>query len=134
MLTPRWWLLHAVVLLVAFGMLRLGLWQWHRAHAGNGGLQNYAYAFQWPVFAAFGLFLWVRTMHEEIRRAAHPEEPVRRPMPAVGETTQVVRTPGVRMGLTTQVPDVDDDPEVTARNAALAALNAAAAASDKRRR
>jgi DNA-binding transcriptional regulator of glucitol operon len=62
LLGPKWWLLHVFVLAAVLVMLRLGLWQWHRANSASGGIQNYAYAFQWPIFACFALFLWVRTL------------------------------------------------------------------------
>jgi DNA-binding transcriptional regulator of glucitol operon len=135
-LAPKWWLLHAFVVAAVLVMLRLGLWQWHRAESPSGGIQNYAYAMQWPLFAAFGVFLWIRTLIEEIRRdpdaeatrtaagaAAAPPDPV------------IVRQPGVRIGITTHQPTDDaDDPEVAAWNARLAALNARASATESRRR
>ena len=126
-------MLHVVVLAVVAGMLRLGLWQWHRAESSSGGLQNYAYAFQWPVFAAFGIFLWIRTLHEETRRTGSRRD-LARPMPTTG--APIVHQPGVRVGLSTTVPTVseDEDAEVAARNAVLAALNAASAAAESRRR
>jgi len=66
-LAPKWWLLHLFVAATVYGMLRLGLWQWHRANSTSGGIQNYAYAFQWPLFAVFGIVLWVKTMQDELR-------------------------------------------------------------------
>jgi hypothetical protein len=133
-LAPKWWLLHVTVLLVVAGMLRLGLWQWHRAESGSGGLQNYAYAFQWPVFAVFGLVLWIRTLVEESRReltGTGDDRP-----PRVTPDAPIIRQPGVRVGLTTPTTDASDahDPEVAARNAALAAMNAASLAVESRRR
>src|SRR3954463_2248385 len=105
-------------------MLRLGLWQWHRANSSSGGIQNYAYAFQWPLFAVFGIVLWVKTMIEEVRR---PADVPRAVGPGVHATeADIIRQPGVRIGISTPVVDVDeDDPEVAAWNARLAALNAA---------
>ena len=67
LLAPKWWLLHLFVAAAVYGMLRLGLWQWHRANSSSGGIQNYAYAFQWPLFAVFGIVLWVKTMQDELR-------------------------------------------------------------------
>ena len=135
MLAPRWWLLHIVVLAIVAGMLRLGLWQWHRAVSGNGGMQNYAYAFQWPLFAVFGIVLWIRTLVEESRRdgtATAGDAPVGRP--GITPDATIIRQPGVRVGLTTAVPVDDDDAEVAARNAALAAMHAANQAAESRRR
>jgi DNA-binding transcriptional regulator of glucitol operon len=133
MRAPRWWLLHVAVLAIVFAMLRLGLWQWHRAESGNGGIQNYAYAFQWPVFAVFGIVLWIRTMIEESRRDPDaPTTPVPG-RPGVTPDASIIRHPGVRVGLTTPVvADDEDDPEVAARNAALARMNAATLAAHGR--
>jgi DNA-binding transcriptional regulator of glucitol operon len=132
-LAPRWWLLHVAVLAIAVGMLRLGLWQWHRADSGGGGMQNYAYAFQWPLFATFGIVLWIRTLVEESRR---DDSTTTSPAPGGAPITPeapIIRQPGVRVGLTTTRNADDDDPEVAARNAALAAMNAATQATEGRR-
>ena len=136
MLTPKWWLLHAFVVLAVLVMLRLGLWQWHRATSPNGGMQNYAYALQWPLFAVFGIVLWVRTLLEEVRRepGARRDHPAARAEASAPDPV-VVRQPGVRVGITTRRPEVDeDDAEVAEWNARLAALNARAAATESRRR
>jgi hypothetical protein len=139
-LTPKWWLLHLAVLAAVLVMLRLGLWQWHRANSPSGGIQNYAYAGQWPLFAVFAVVLWVRTLVEEVRRprgvgSAPDGLPAqeRRPMPSHAE---VEHRPGVVIGVRTVVPEVapEDDPEVAAWNARLAALNAKAAAVPRRGR
>jgi hypothetical protein len=133
-LAPKWWLLHLFVAGAVYGMLRLGLWQWHRANSSTGGIQNYAYAFQWPLFAVFGIVLWVKTMQDEVRRPAGTDrhDPLaHRVAPDAG----VIRQPGLRVGISTPLVDVDDsDPEVAAWNARLAALNAATAALDSRKR
>ena len=47
------------------GMLWLGDWQYHRAMEGNG--LSWAYTFEWPLFAGFGLVFWARTIRDEIR-------------------------------------------------------------------
>lgn len=135
MLAPRWWVLHLFVFATVYAMLRLGLWQWHRAHSHSGGIQNYAYAFQWPLFAVFGIVLWVKTMQDEVRGRRGAE--LRHPAVADGATAtaEIIRQPGVRVGISTPVVEVDeDDPEVAAWNARLAALNAATAALDSRKR
>lgn len=135
MLMPKWWLLHLFVLAAVLVMLRLGLWQWHRAGSPTGGIQNYAYAVQWPLFAAFAVFLWVRTLIEEARRDRSSDADGVRPSAAPTPDSVIVRQHGVRIGITTQsVPIDEDDAEVVAWNARLAALNAAAAAAESRRR
>lgn len=135
-LRPKWWLLHLAVFAIAFGMLKLGHWQWSRAHGAHGGVQNYAYAFQWPLFVIFGLVLWVRTLQEEIRRDPDSQEVDPRP-PQQRVEADVVRRPGLVIGVTAPAAapvDDADDPEVAAWNARLAALNTAHAAAESRRR
>ncbi|MDG4767373.1 hypothetical protein O7632_25255 [Solwaraspora sp. WMMD406] len=65
--TPAWILRHvgAVTLVVSF--LALGWWQISRAAAGN--TLSWAYAVEWPVFAAFVVFIWVREMRQALRGA-----------------------------------------------------------------
>jgi DNA-binding transcriptional regulator of glucitol operon len=133
-LMPKWWLLHLTVFAIAFVMLKLGHWQWSRAQSGHGGIQNYAYAFQWPLFMVFGLVLWVRTLQEEIRRDPDAEVDPRPPQQRV--EADIVRRPGLVIGVT--APEAaqpeEDDPEVAAWNARLAALNNAHTAVESRRR
>jgi DNA-binding transcriptional regulator of glucitol operon len=134
-LAPKWWALHVTVAVAVLVMLRLGLWQWHRAESASGGIQNYAYAFQWPIFAILAIVLWVKTLQEEIRR--DPDATVDDRPPHQRVDADIVRRPGVVVGVSTAaspVPDAEDDPEVAAWNARLAALNAAHAAVEGRRR
>lgn len=67
LLTPRWlsWHLFAVVAVV--GMCWLGDWQFRRAIAGN--TLSWAYTFEWPIFAIFGIVFWVKTIRDEL----HPD-------------------------------------------------------------
>src|SRR3954462_8705897 len=98
MLAPKWWLLHLFVAAAVYGMLRLGLWQWHRANSTSGGIQNYAYAFQWPLVAGFGIVLGVKTMQDELRGrrgAEHLDAMAGR----VGPDAEIIRQPGVRIGI-----------------------------------
>ena len=133
MLAPKWWLVHLLVAGAVYGMLRLGLWQWHRANSRTGGIQNYAYAFQWPLFAVFGIVLWVKTLQDEVRRPAGSDRRDPRTHHVAPDAT-IIRQPGVRVGISTPVIEVDEnDAEVAAWNARLAALNAATAAAESRR-
>jgi hypothetical protein len=134
-LAPKWWGLHIGLVLAVLVMLRLGLWQWHRANSANGGIQNYAYAFQWPLFAVLALVLWFKTLQIEVRRDPDAGDDDR-PAPQRAEA-DIVRQKGFVIGVHTPritVPDAADDPEVAAWNARLAALNAAHAAVEGRRR
>jgi hypothetical protein len=50
------------------GMLWLGDWQFHRAIDGNA--LSWAYTFEWPVFAVFGVVFWAKTILDEGKPAA----------------------------------------------------------------
>jgi hypothetical protein len=62
---PRWLAWHAFAVIAVWGMLWLGDWQYHRALGGNG--LSWAYTFEWPLFAAFGVVFWARTLRDEFR-------------------------------------------------------------------
>ena len=62
---PRWLGWHLFVILAFWGMLWLGDWQFRRAMAGNG--LSWAYTFEWPLFAVFGVVFWARTVRDEFR-------------------------------------------------------------------
>ena len=72
-LAPRWLLGHLLVAAVAVTFLRLGWWQW--VHARQGNTLSYGYALQWPLFAAFGVFFWIRVLRERVARAVPPTVP-----------------------------------------------------------
>jgi DNA-binding transcriptional regulator of glucitol operon len=124
-----------VLLAAVLVMLRLGLWQWHRAQSPNGGLQNYAYALQWPLFAVFAIVVYVKTMIEDGRQdsaSTGGRQPRARALPP--EQAGVMRRPGVRVGVATGPIEVaDDDEETREWNARFVALNAAAEATQSRR-
>lgn len=120
-LTPKWLAFHLLAVVLVLVMLRLGWWQWHRAESTSGTLQNIGYAFEWPVFAGFVVFMWWKTIRDDQRRhrasqdAPSSSEPARdteRP-PVVGRTAPAQATS----------PEEDDE-ELVAYNAYLADLNA----------
>jgi len=135
--TAKWCLGHLVVLAAVLVMLRLGLWQWDRAQSPTGGVQNYAYALQWPLFAVFGIVVWIKTLIEEAHRdptAPRTGAALPRSQALPPEQAGVVRRPGVRIGVTTGPIEIDaDDEETREWNARLAALNAASASVSTRR-
>lgn len=127
--------LAATVLIVTF--LLLGWWQVGRAASGN--LLSYGYAIQWPAFAAFVAFVWIK----EIRRvvtgpgAATPgpgaATPGRGPVssgpgsPATAATMDhgaAVASRPVRARTRSSAYDDSDDPELAAYNHYLAWRNA----------
>lgn len=65
-LTPRWWGLHALLVVSVAVFARIGLWQWSRGSADDGGWQNYGYAMQWWLFAGFAVFLYVKLVLDEL--------------------------------------------------------------------
>lgn len=140
LLSPKWWGLHLFVAAMVLLFLRLGLWQWHRAQSPSGGIQNYAYAFQWPLFAGFGLVLWWKTLRIEVAGEADENGASPRPLsrlaaPALPEPN-ITHRDGVRIGISTAPQPVDeDDDEVRIYNEYLAGLHArdAAASSGQRR-
>jgi len=112
-------------------MLRLGQWQWDRANSSSGGLQNYAYALQWPLFAVFAIVVYVKTMREDQRHGPVDTAPRARLDPSA---SGVRREDGVRVGVSTPAVAVDaDDVETQEWNARLAALNAATARTEAAR-
>jgi hypothetical protein len=119
LLTPKWLGWHAFTVLAVLGMLWLGDWQFRRAESGNA--LSWAYTFEWPIFAIFGVVFWAKTIRDELKPPADP-----------GEAEDVDLPPGVaaapgsgdRSG-SQAGPDAEgeDDPELAAYNAYLARLN-----------
>ena len=54
--------LHAVILIVVPGFMALCFWQLSRALGGN--TLSWAYVFEWPLFAAYAIYMWWRLVHE----------------------------------------------------------------------
>lgn len=85
--TPAWIFRHVLALVLAGGFLLLGWWQYSRATGGNA--LSWGYAFQWPLFAAFVAFIWLREVQLERRGgriptadpAPAPSDPAERPGP-----------------------------------------------------
>lgn len=124
--TPAWIARHvaAIVLVVAF--LALGWWQISRAAGGN--TLSWAYAFEWPVFAGFVVFVWWREVRHTLRGDAAParrtggetaarEGDAPSARPAVRRPVRVARVPVAADG-------VEDDAELAAYNRYLSWLNA----------
>ena len=55
--------LHAVILVVVPACLALCVWQIQRALDGNS--LSWAYVFEWPLFAAYAVYMWWRFVHEK---------------------------------------------------------------------
>jgi hypothetical protein len=63
-------LVHIAVVVLVLAFLRLGWWQVTRAADGN--LLSYGYALQWPAFAVFVVFVWIKEMRLTLGRAPGP--------------------------------------------------------------
>ena len=116
LLTPRWLLIHAavVVLVAAFGLLCW--WQVTRAAAGN--LLSFGYAIEWPAFAGFLIFVWIREMRKALRSGpAAGAEAAGVPLEAA-----TVRSKA-RAARREAAYDDSDDPALAAYNHYLAWLN-----------
>lgn len=135
LLTPGWIACHVLMVVLTVGMLGLAGWQFTRAASGN--LLSWGYTLQWPVFAGFVVFIWVR----EVRRTllggeqapgatATPVTPTASSGPAAPTTRasspEPAATPTRRPVITRPAPvhRDDDDPELAAYNRYLAWLNA----------
>src|SRR5215472_5001014 len=64
LLRPRWLAWHAFVVVATAGMLALGDWQLHRAVTGNE--LSWAYTFEWPLFSAFTVYFWIKSLRDEL--------------------------------------------------------------------
>jgi len=69
--------MHITVAVLTPTFLVLGWWQLHRALAGN--TLSWAYTFEWPIFAVYGVYMWWKLVHDQDLRpqsAKSPEEGV----------------------------------------------------------
>lgn len=74
-LRPGWIAGHLLVLAAALTCLRLGWWQWERAHEYDGSAQNLGYSTLWPAFAAAFIYMWIRFLRlEKIKQAEDDEQ------------------------------------------------------------
>jgi hypothetical protein len=80
LLAPRWLGWHLFAVAAVAGMLWLGDWQFRRAESGNP--LSWAYTFEWPVFAVFGVVFWIKTVRDELKPPACGAEPARVQLPA----------------------------------------------------
>ncbi|WBB79536.1 hypothetical protein O7606_25865 [Micromonospora sp. WMMD882] len=64
--TPGWIARHVAMVVLVVGFCALGWWQIDRAVAG-GNSSSWAYAVEWPIFAAFVVFVWWREVRHALR-------------------------------------------------------------------
>jgi len=114
--TPWWIVVHLSVLVLVVGFLALGWWQVNRAAEGN--LLSYGYAVEWPAFAGFLIFVWIREMRKAVRSGTEPAAEA----DAVPVKTATVRS-ATRGARKAAAYDDSDDPALAAYNHYLAWLN-----------
>lgn len=105
-----------LVIVVALGCLALAWWQWEQFESTSGSGRNLGYALQWPLFAAFAVFAYVRFVRLE-REAEQPQTTRER-------EAEVPRE--IPAGILPERPKAapTDDPETAAYNQYLAHLHA----------
>ncbi|MBO0886250.1 MAG: hypothetical protein J2O38_02565 [Acidimicrobiales bacterium] len=80
--------LHLTLAIVLPGFAALTWWQVGRAISGN--TLSYVYSFEWPLFAAYAVYLWWKLVHEAPAGQVRPGGPsgqidaTRRPEPTAG--------------------------------------------------
>jgi hypothetical protein len=111
-------------------------WQITRAEDGNG--LSYLYTFEWPVFAIVGVYFWWQFLHTDyetvgLRGMRNQEaantavgEPLAASEPATRIEPSMATATATPLGPRPAIPSgmVDDDPDLAAYNARLAALAA----------
>jgi hypothetical protein len=120
LLTPRWLAWHLFVVVAFWGMLWLGDWQLHRALGGNG--LSWAYTFEWPLFAGFGVVFWARTVRDEFRARRGPTSA--EAAAAAAEAAAPALPAGIGTRPIEAPADDADDAELASYNAYIAKLNA----------
>ncbi len=122
LITPKWLGWHAFAVVATIGMLWLGDWQFHRAESGNA--LSWAYTFEWPIFAIFGLAFWVKTIRDEFKPPADADadEAAGVELPGGLASAQALRDSSEAITGSAATGD-GEDPELAAYNAYLARLN-----------
>jgi hypothetical protein len=118
---PRWLAWHAFAVLAVIGMLWLGDWQLRRALGGNA--LSWAYTFEWPVFAVFGVVFWAKTILDEAKPKPAADEPA--DAPAAAADSAGLSLPGTagRRSAGGEEPADEDDPDLDQYNAYLDRLS-----------
>ncbi|SIR67759.1 DNA-binding transcriptional regulator of glucitol operon [Micromonospora avicenniae] len=121
--TPAWIARHVATVVLVLAFLALGWWQISRAAGGN--TLSWAYAFEWPIFAGFVVFVWWREARHTLRgdEPERPAEPVAAGDDPVVGARPVVRRP-VRVARVPAAADGMEDADLAAYNRYLSWLNA----------
>ncbi|MFC9998997.1 transcriptional regulator [Nocardia sp. NPDC127526] len=126
------------VVVASAACLALGYWQWTRFESGNGTAQNLGYALQWPLFAGFVVWAYLRFVRLE-RDAAEQAtpQPAGESQPAGEPPSAGTRFPRIKRAKTAAPREIpagilperptaarDEDPELAEYNRYLADLHA----------
>ncbi|HEX5594903.1 MAG TPA: hypothetical protein VFX61_02620 [Micromonosporaceae bacterium] len=122
LLTPAWLVRHAVAVVLVLAFLGLGWWQVSRAASGN--TLSWAYAFEWPVFAVFVVFLWLREVRQTLAEKDGTVANTAEPAPTASESTPPGFRRPVRSTRIVPPPEPAEDTELAAYNRYLTWLNA----------
>ncbi|HVC71985.1 MAG TPA: hypothetical protein VNC61_17140 [Acidimicrobiales bacterium] len=124
--TDRNVLTHLTAAVVVPGCLALGWWQITRALSGN--TLSWAYAFEWPIFAGYAVFLWWKLIHDQPggEPIVDPDraETKEAESPGAGTTGAGAHPESEAAGATAGSEDEDEDEELASYNRYLGALNA----------
>ena len=102
--------MHVTVLILVPACAALCDWQVHRALSGN--TLSWAYVFEWPFFACYGIYVWWKLVHDQMEQT----DP---------ETSQTAnRTSGLADRHEALEGATDEDEELAEYNRYLAKLNA----------
>jgi DNA-binding transcriptional regulator of glucitol operon len=105
---------HLLMLVLVTTFLLLGSWQIGRARGGN--MLSFGYAFEWPLFAGFVVFVWIKEIRAELRKG----EPVTEQVPGVAVPEELASQPGYvpfRAASVQRQHGADDgDPDLMAYN------------------
>jgi|GEM_PF-1058917 len=114
-MSRRWigWHLFSIVLVVV--LVGAGTWQWNVAMASTGpdgesnvNIRNLVYAMQWWVFAAFGIWFWLRFLRDQ--RDVEREEAAMADV-ELGEQADQVGSPTASATVDAQI-SLDDSADV----------------------
>jgi hypothetical protein len=122
--TPGWLFKHALAIVLVVGCLWLGWWQIGRAAGGNA--LSFGYSIEWPFFAGFVVFMWVREVRLTLHGPTAPPRPAR--PPAAGSPAEPATAAGAG-----DVKPFDVEAALADRAAAGAAALGAEADSDYNR-
>ena len=122
--TPAWIARHVITVVLVAACLALAWWQISRASSGN--TLSWAYAFEWPIFGGFVIFLWVREARYTLRggRPGADTEPDGSASDTAPPSMPGVRRPVRSARLAARSADSGNDPDLAAYNQYLSWLNA----------